>query len=147
MSLSLLTSGSLPRGDPPSPRLSLPGVTAWCEAIGDPGRDPSRGSPRAAWGEWLRAEDREAPGVDQSRPPVGVFVIHMEETRWWLGQLSPSARRAATSAAVVLASRGGQGAEMELRAPRGLPHLALCGEQGKTPRRRQAQYRRGSAEA
>lgn len=24
---------------------------------------------------------------------------------------------------------------MELRAPGGLPHLALCGEQGKTPRR------------
>lgn len=51
---------------------------------------------------------------------------------------APSARRPATSAAVVLASLGGQGgasADMELRVPRRLPHLALCGEQGKTPRR------------
>lgn len=49
---------------------------------------------------------------------------------------APSAPRSATSAAAVLASRGGGGgggADMELRAPRGLPHRALCGEQGKTP--------------
>ena len=48
---------------------------------------------------------------------------------------APSAPRPATSAAAVLASRGGRGgADMELRAPRGLPHRALCGEQGKTRR-------------
>lgn len=48
---------------------------------------------------------------------------------------APSAQRPATSAAAVRASRGGGGAaDMELRAPRGLPHRALCGEQGKTRR-------------
>lgn len=56
---------------------------------------------------------------------------------------APSAPRPATSAAAVLASCGGGGtADMELRAPRGLPHRALCGEQGKT--RRAAE--RGKAE-
>lgn len=54
-----------------------------------------------------------------------------------LASSTPSVRRSATSAAAVLALRGGDGgggADMELRAPSGLPHLALCGEQGKTPR-------------
>lgn len=45
--------------------------------------------------------------------------------------------------AAVLASRGGGGgADMELRVPRGLPHRALCGEQGKTPLRAAGRQRK-----
>lgn len=123
-----------PKSRAPAPRGSssrFPRCLVGARRLATRGAIPAS-APRAAPGEWPRAEDREAPGADQSRPRVGVFVIHMEETWRRPGPRSPSALRAATSAAVALSSRAGGGADMELWSPRRLLHRALCGEQGKT---------------
>ena len=123
-----------PKSRAPAPRGSssrFPRCLVGARRLATRGAIPAS-APRAAPGEWPRAEDRVAPGADQSRPRVGVFVIHMEETWRRPGPRSPSALRAATSAAVALSSRAGGGADMELWSPRRLLHRALCGEQGKT---------------
>lgn len=104
-------------------------------------------APRAAWGEWPRAE---APGADQSRPPVGVFVIHMEETRGWLGQLSPlspeTSHKCGRGACLAVAK-----AEAALiwscGPPAGFLTSPSAGSRVRRPAEQQAQGRKASAEA
>lgn len=125
------------------------------------GSRPSGVPPPASRGDWLARSDWRSRARSRPRLPaprgvngrgrrIGRRRAQTNRGRRWeyllftwkrLGAGSassaPSARRSATSAAAVLASRGGGGgggADMELRAPGGLPHRALCGEQGKTRR-------------
>lgn len=113
--------------------------------------------PPASRGDWLARSDwrsrarsrprlRAPRGVNGRRRRIGRRGAQTNRGRRWeyllftwkrlgAGRASsaPSAPRPATSAAEVLASRG-SGSDMERRAPSGLSHRALCGEQGKTRR-------------
>ena len=103
---------------------------------------------RSDWRSRTRSRPRlRAPrGVNGRRRRIGRRGAQTNRGRGWeyllltwkrLGagtaSSAPSAPRPATSAAAVLASRG-SGADMERRAPSGLSHRTLCGEQGKTRR-------------